>query len=99
MHTIQKIVYSFLLISSLLSANTAALYNKCSSCHGNYGQEKALGKSQPIQGKSASTLYSQLKRYAKGKENIYGYGSLMKMQVVSLSDKELRALAKYISKL
>jgi len=95
----KKLFYIFMFGTVVLFGNTATLYTKCAACHGNYGQDRALGKSEAIQGKSASGLYQKLKSYAQGKENAYGYGSLMKMQVVSLSDSELQALAKYISRL
>jgi len=94
-----KITFITIVVTSFLWSNGAALYTKCAECHGSYAQKKALGKSRIIQGQEASKTYTQLKLYAKGKQNLYGYGSLMKMQVSSFSDAELKSIAKYIATL
>ena len=95
----QKILFFTLMISSLVWATGASSYTKCAECHGSTGKKRALGKSAIIQGQEASKTYEQLRMYAMGKENKYGYGSLMKMQLRSLSDNDMRALAKYIATL
>jgi len=94
-----KITFITIVMTSFLWSNGAALYTKCAECHGSYAQKKALGKSRIIQGQEASKTYTQLKLYAKGKQNLYGYGSLMKMQVSSFSDAELKSIARYIATL
>jgi cytochrome c553 len=92
-----KILFLTLLLSSLLCSNGASSYAKCAECHGSVGDKRALGKSAIIQGQKASKTYEQLKMYAMGERNQYGYGSLMKMQLISLSDNDIRALATYIA--
>jgi len=84
-------------VTSLLWCDGSTLYLQCADCHGSHGEKRALGKSGIIKGYSASHLYAQIKRYAQGKQNTYGYGSLMKMQVARLTDKEIKALSEYIA--
>ncbi|WP_234697125.1 c-type cytochrome [Nitrosophilus alvini] len=76
----------------------AKLFVKCAGCHGVHGEKKALGKSQVIKGWPKDKTVEALKGYKKG---TYGGSmkSLMKGQVVMLSDEEIEALADYISKL
>jgi cytochrome c553 len=81
------------------AANGAALYKKCVSCHGDKAQNKALGKSEVIAGWDAAKVEEALKGYKAGTRNAHGMGGLMKGQVASLSDDDIKALADYISKL
>jgi len=75
-----------------------AVYKACASCHGVTAQNKALNKSQIIKGWESSKIISALNGYKDG-----SYGSsmkgVMKAQVSKLSDKEIKAVAKYISTL
>lgn len=73
------------------------LYAKCSGCHGLDGKSKALGKSAVIAGQSADELIEKLNAYKAGKRNVAGMGTLMKGQVVSLSESDILAVAQYIS--
>ena len=92
-----KTILLNMLFSSILWSNGASLYMKCAECHGSHGQQRALGKSNIIKGQKASRLFNQLKSYAEGKQNLYGYGSLMKMRVSSLTEKEMKILSEYIA--
>lgn len=80
------------------SVDGKALYSKCSACHGEKGEKKALGKSQIIQGWDAEKTKNALEGYQNG-----SYGGvlkgLMKSQLTGLTDKDIKSLAKYISKL
>jgi len=93
----KRIFFVGILLTSLLYSNGASLYAKCAECHGSHGQLRALGKSDVIKGQKASRIFDQLKSYAKGKQNLYGYGSLMKMQVALMNEKEMRELAEYVA--
>jgi len=75
------------------------LFAKCAGCHGPDGKTKALGKSGPIAGLPAEEVEKILKEYKAGTRNVYGMGMLMKGQVASLSDEDIKALAAYISSL
>lgn len=94
-----KTTFFTILLSLHLWGNGASLYTKCAECHGSHGQLKALGKSGVIKGQKASRIFNQLKSYAKGKQNLYGYGSLMKMQVALMTEKEMKEIAEYIAEL
>jgi len=77
----------------------AALFKKCSGCHGVDGKTKALGKSAEIAGESKDDLVAKIKEYKAGTRNVAGMGSLMKGQVASLSDADIDAVSGYISTL
>jgi len=77
----------------------AALFAKCKSCHGADGKTKALGKSEVIAGQNADDLVKKLTEYKAGTRNVAGMGTLMKGQVGSMSDEDIKALATYISNL
>ncbi len=81
------------------NAEAKRLYSKCASCHGIDGKTKAMGKSAIIARQSSQDLQKKLKEYKEGKRDVSGMGSVMKNQVTSLSDKELKILADYISSL
>ncbi len=81
---------------SFLAADGAALYKKCAGCHGAKGEKKALGKSEVIAGWDAAKVEEALKGYKAGTRNVHGMGGLMKGQVASYSDADIKAVAEYI---
>ena len=83
--------------ASLVMADGAALFKKCAGCHGAKGEKKALGKSAVIAGLDAATIEKDLHGYKAGTLNKHGMGMLMKGQVASLSDAQIKELAQYIS--
>jgi len=76
----------------------AKIFVKCAGCHGKNGEKKALGKSQVIEGWDETKVANAIHGY---KDGSYGGAmkALMKGQVSNLSDDEVNAVAKYISKL
>ena len=76
-----------------------ALFAKCASCHGVDGKTKALGKSEVIAGQAAADLETKIGEYKAGTRNTAGMGALMKGQVASYSDADIKAVAEYISTL
>ena len=74
------------------------LFKVCSSCHGSHAEKSALNKSQVIRGWEASKIVQALNGYKNG---TYGGAmkGIMKGQATKLNDKQIEALAKYISKL
>jgi len=76
-----------------------ALFAKCASCHGVDGKTKALGKSEVIAGQPAADLETKIGEYKAGTRNTAGMGALMKGQVASYSDADIKAVAEYISTL
>jgi len=76
-----------------------AIFAKCAGCHGQNAEKKALGKSDVIAGWDAAKVEEALKGYKAGKRNEHGMGGLMKGQVASYSDEDIKAVAAYISSL
>ncbi len=87
-----------LFTTSLFASDGATLFNKCNSCHGQFGEKKALGKSKVIAKWDAQRIEDALRGY---KEGTYG-GALkatMKAQASKLSDAQIKTLAAYIDSL
>ncbi len=83
-----------------VSAKTASvsgevLFKKCAGCHGSKAEKKAMGKSAVINAFSSQEVQKALKGY---KDGTYGGAmkALMKGQVSSLSDADIKALSEYI---
>ncbi len=74
-----------------------ALFAKCAGCHGADGKTKAMGKAPVLAGQAAADLETKIKAYKAGTRNEHGMGMLMKGQVGSLSDADIKAVATYIS--
>jgi cytochrome c553 len=74
-----------------------ALFAKCAGCHGADGKTAALGKSAVIAGQSTADLETKINGYKAGTLNTAGMGALMKGQVASYSDADIKAVAIYIS--
>ncbi|MEJ2468310.1 MAG: c-type cytochrome [Campylobacterales bacterium] len=94
----KKIALTLLVASvSLMAADGAALYKKCAACHGASAEKKALGKSQIINTWDAAKIEESLKGYKAGTLNVHGMGALMKGQVASYSDEDIKAVSAYIA--
>jgi len=94
----KKIVIATLFAgTTLLMADGAALFAKCAGCHGQNGEKAALGKSAVITGQDAAKTVEQLNGYKAGTLNQHGMGALMKGQVASMSDEDIKAVADYIA--
>jgi cytochrome c553 len=72
-------------------------YAKCAGCHGKDGKTKALNKSEIIAGQAAADLEKKMAEYKAGTRNVSGMGTLMKGQVASMSDADIKAVSAYIS--
>lgn len=100
MKKITKIALGLIVLASttFAASDGATLYKKCAGCHGLNGEKKALGKSLVIKGWEESKTITALTGYKDGT-----YGSvmkgLMKGQVASLNDEQIKSLAKYIATL
>lgn len=93
-----KTIIAILGLSIMLSASDGgALYQKCGACHGIKGEKAALGKSEVIGGWSADKTLDALKGYKAGTRNTKGMGAIMKGQVASMSDADMKSLADHIA--
>ena len=90
------LILAFTAASTLMAADGAALYKKCTACHGAKAEKKALNKSQVIQGWDKAQLVASLKGYKAG---TYGgpMKGLMKGQVASYDDAKIDAVSEYIA--
>ncbi len=96
--TMKKLAITMLLAgSTLLMADGAAIFAKCAGCHGANGEKAALGKSAIIKGQDAAKTIEKLNGYKAGTLNQHGMGALMKGQVASMSDADIKAVADYIA--
>lgn len=86
-------------VQTIVSApDVKTTFQKCSSCHGQKAEKKALNKSAIIKDWEVSKIEEALIGYKNG---TYGGAmkGLMRSQVSSLSDKEIRDLSEYITTL
>ena len=83
---------------TLFASDGAALAKKCAGCHGADFSKKALGKSKVVKGWDAAKIEASLKGY---KDGTYGGAmkGLMKGQVASYSDEDIKAVSEYIASL
>jgi cytochrome c553 len=83
--------------STVDNAAGRAAYAKCAGCHGKDGKTKALGKSEIIAAQPVADLVTKIGEYKAGTRNVSGMGMLMKGQVSSMSDDDIKAVSKFIS--
>ena len=87
------------LLSSILVAGNSGqeTFAKCIGCHGANGEKSALGKSAIITGQDKDLTVKQLTAYKKGDLNAHGMGGLMKGQLATLNEEDIKNVAEYIS--
>lgn len=92
----KKVTLIALLGASVLLADGAELFKKCSACHGAKGEKPALGKSKVIADMNSTEITTALNGY---KDGTYGgpMKGLMKGQVISLTPEQIEALSAYIA--
>jgi cytochrome c553 len=84
-------------VAAVTGPDGKALYAKCAGCHGADGKTKAMGKAEAVAGQSAADLETKLLGYKAGTVNVVGMGMLMKGQVASMSDEEIKAVSEYMA--
>lgn len=93
-----KTLIAILGLTAMLSAaDGGALFQKCAACHGAKAEKAALGKSEVIAGWKADKTLEALQGYKAGTRNTKGMGALMKGQVATLSDADMKTLAAHIA--
>lgn len=87
--------------SSLLFGFGEDVYEKykCGICHGEKAEKRSLGVSKIISGWKEESVINAIKGYKDKSRSVYGFGGMMSGKVVNLNEKEIVALAKYISSL
>ncbi len=76
-----------------------ALYHSCKFCHGYNAEVKYMGEIPELKNMKAEEIEVKLRLYKKGELNVYGYGSMMKMQMKNIPEEKIPALASYIEQL
>ncbi|NQY92538.1 MAG: c-type cytochrome [Campylobacteraceae bacterium] len=76
-----------------------ALYHSCKFCHGYNAETKYMGEIPVLKNLTAEEIEIKLRLYKKGELDVYGYGSMMKMQMKNIPTEKIPALASYIEKL
>ena len=99
MKKLLMILASVALMVSVAQAGGSALYQKCAACHGLKAEKQALGKSEVIAGWNSDKTLDALKGYKAGTRNTKGMGALMKGQMASMNDADMKALSDYIAML
>ena len=99
MKTLSKVGLGLLVVgaTSLFGA-TLDIAKKCAACHGASFEKSALNKSKIIKGWKSDKVVAALQGYKAG---TYGGAmkGLMKGQVISYSDAQLKILGDYIESL
>ena len=77
---------------SVMAQTPDAIYkNSCASCHGRYGEKKALGKAPPLKDLTQQEIAEGLRARKAGE--IVGAGNKVKAR---LSDEDITALSAYV---
>lgn len=105
-----KFSISFILISSLMLLNTlhargekstvpSEIFKGCAKCHGEYGTNKAFGRSEPLAGEDVEYLVESIQFFKESTFSGGGVINVMAKQVNHLNDTQIEDLAVYISNL
>jgi len=85
-----------MLYSVFASEEKEIIASSCYACHGDNMGKSCYGVSKIPNVLNQDTILKTLKAYKKGTLNTYGMGEVMKSQLMSLSDNELKSLSAYI---
>jgi len=99
--SILKYLFSIIIMAMSVFAknNGPALYHSCKFCHGYAAEKKYMNIIPNLKDATVSELEVKLKLYKKGELDVYGYGSLMQMQMKNIPDDKIKELASYIETL
>ena len=79
------------------SGNAATQVAACTACHGRSGKGVELAAFPALSGQHADYIASQLKKFRTGERSNDGDTRMMRSVAARLSDKEIEAVASYIS--
>jgi len=95
-----KKILLLIIITNYAFSDGYIIYQKhCVSCHGKDGKKKFIGKNMNLSGKSEALAYKELDGYRQGILSKYGLGEIMKKQIRLHSEKEIKQLAKHMSRM
>jgi cytochrome c553 len=88
------IVASLGISTASLASDFDALLQTCAACHGEKGDKPIMAQYPIIAGQHASYLEHSMKAYRSGERR----NAVMNAQAANLTDREIRALARYYSR-
>lgn len=96
-----KMMIPVLTTGLLMAGSAESIYkSKCASCHGKKGENKALGKSNIIQGMPVDKFITLTKALARGEKKSMPIAKIVKKQFIDrYDDAEIKAVAEYVNKL
>jgi len=94
----KKVILTLCLLLSYVFAGNAKdiIASSCYACHGDNMDKSCYGVSKIPNKLNQDTIFKTLRAYKLGTKNIYGMGEVMKSQLKSLSDDDLKKLSVYI---
>jgi len=93
----KKMLILGLFVGLVFGAQIDTQLKKCTGCHGQNFEKKALGKSEVVKDMTKEEIVTTMKGYKEGKLNKYGMGMIMKSQASNLSEDEINEMAGRIS--
>lgn len=90
-------------VSPELLAQGEKVFKKCVACHGAKAEKSYLNKVPVLTTLDAETMVTDMKAYKAGEieggKGRFGLGGVMKGQMASLSEDDMKAVAEYITTL
>jgi len=91
---------SILFITAAFSKDEGSvLYHSCKFCHGYQAEVKYMNIIPTLNNMSAEEIKLKLELYKKGELDVYGFGSLMQMQMKNIPLEKIPELSTYIEQL
>ncbi|ASM39722.1 c-type cytochrome [Campylobacter sp. RM12327] len=88
---------------SVFGADGATIFKKCIACHGTKAEKSYLNKVPVLTQVDPATRLEDMKAYKAGTVNggkgKFNMGAVMKLQMSSLSEEDMKAVNDYISTL
>lgn len=90
---LKAIIFLFFTNFYLFAEDITDIYKRCIICHGDKGQNQALGRSILISKLSKEEFITALTLYKEGNKNESGLGGVMQAQVYFLTEEDFEKLA------
>ncbi|MSN96471.1 c-type cytochrome [Campylobacter sp. FMV-PI01] len=88
-----------LVSSSVFATDGATIYKKCVACHGAKAEKVYLNKIPALNTLEPDFMIESMKKYKSGEKNEFKMGAIMKGQMATLSEEDMKAVAEYIQTL
>lgn len=78
------------------AADGAAVFKKCTACHGANAEKSYLNKIPVLTTLAKEDMVAKMKAYKAGELNEFKMGAVMKGQMATLNDEDMDAVADHI---